>query len=339
MRAKHRYFNSFTSGSFSNYDEKVLSIMTLYGLPMLRVQLPITTTTPPEGEPPVAASRATPNGVQITSYTLNFDSYEANFVRDEDNNFDLGTYYTITGEDDVHIAGARPIQPRTSRNVWLDGTLARGAVMVGGSFTDLPEVDPVISRVITDDVYAKTEPAYEVNSWYPTQLGTINRFLGIDGKSRERLVVTPGQFKPTLPGGNKQGTQRLYNSLEFEVYHAPYGDADFTPPTIWQVEAVTSTDTITFRVMVEDDSGDVERVVVLYRAATSNTWSKVEPVYDQASGYAEGSVPQVNGAFYYFVQAVDPSGNVAVALSHGNPYRKMQPFSGGTTLYLPLIQK
>ena len=44
------------------------------------------------------------------------------------------------------------------------------------------------------------------------QFGAVNRFLGIDGQSRERLVVTPGQFRasgatspvsssPTFPTG------------------------------------------------------------------------------------------------------------------------------------------
>ena len=43
--AKQQYYNELAGGTFSNYDEKVLEQMTLYGLPMLRINMPVTTTT------------------------------------------------------------------------------------------------------------------------------------------------------------------------------------------------------------------------------------------------------------------------------------------------------
>ena len=42
----------------------------------------------------------------------------------------------------------------------------------------------------------------------------------------------------------------------------------------------------------------------------------------------------VGGPVEYFVQAVDPTGNVALALDHGNPFQA-QP--ANTILYRPLI--
>ena len=39
LQAKQRYFNRLPTGSFSSYDEKVLGESTLYGLPMLRIDL------------------------------------------------------------------------------------------------------------------------------------------------------------------------------------------------------------------------------------------------------------------------------------------------------------
>ena len=44
VRAKHRYYNSIAAGGLSVYDEKVLAEATLYGLPMLRVDVPNPTT-------------------------------------------------------------------------------------------------------------------------------------------------------------------------------------------------------------------------------------------------------------------------------------------------------
>jgi hypothetical protein len=51
LNARHRYYNSLPAQTFSNYDEKVLGEATLYGLPMLRVNMPVTTTTKPGAFP------------------------------------------------------------------------------------------------------------------------------------------------------------------------------------------------------------------------------------------------------------------------------------------------
>jgi hypothetical protein len=51
LHAKQRYYNSLPAQTFSNYDEKVLGEATLYGLPMLRINLPVTTTIKPGGLP------------------------------------------------------------------------------------------------------------------------------------------------------------------------------------------------------------------------------------------------------------------------------------------------
>src|SRR5439155_4685198 len=53
-RAKRLYVESTAQGSFSVYDEKVLLEMTLYGLPFIRVKVPIPTSPPYDGsfDPP-----------------------------------------------------------------------------------------------------------------------------------------------------------------------------------------------------------------------------------------------------------------------------------------------
>jgi hypothetical protein len=74
-------------------------------------------------------------------------------------------------------------------------------------------------------------------------------------------------------------------------------------------------------------------VVVLYRALTSNTWSKAELSYDAGSGTATGSVAGVAGAAEFIVQAVDNTGNVAYALDHGAPFQAIYP------VFLPLVRR
>ena len=344
LRAKQHYYNTAAAGAFSNYDEKVLEEMILYGLPMLRVSMPVTTTTPPDGPnlaagvqvvsaPSQGARLAEPVSAQAvtSSVTLNL-GYTLNSVGG------LGDYYLITGEDDVQVAGGRPIQPRTSLDIHRADTIAHGVLLLGGTFSDTPDFDPVISRVITDELYVETEPLYPALGWYPVVPGTLNRFLGIDGQSRERLVVTPGQFRAAGAVSPTVGTQRLYSSLQYEIYHAPFTDTDFIAPSLWQVQAVVTGTTMTFDVRVTDDSGNVARVVVLYRETTDNAWKMAELNLDSATQtWRKSSESGLRGEIEFFAQAVDPSGNVALALDHGNAFS--QVLTTETRLYLPLVRK
>src|SRR5262249_42869158 len=158
------------------------------------------------------------------------------------------------------------------------------------------------------------EPLYPTTAFEPLQLGAVNRYLGLDGQSRERLVVVPGQFRADGPAAPTLGTQRLYGSLQFEVYHTPFGATDFQAPAIWQTRVMVEPIRRRFEVQVSDDSGTVARVVVLYRALTSTSWSRLELRYTPATGWAAGTGAAFSGPIEYIVQAVDASGNVALAL-------------------------
>jgi hypothetical protein len=166
-------------------------------------------------------------------------------------------------------------------------------------------------------------------------LGSINRFLSIDGQSREQLVIVPGQYRAassTAP----TGVERLYSSLDFAVYHTPFTVTDFIAPNIWQVDAYSLTTQLKFRVRVGDDSGSLQRVVMLYRRLSEPRWSLVDLNYNAANGWAEVNLPKIMEPIEYFAQAVDPSGNVALSLNHGTPYTSV--INGGF-VYLPLLRR
>jgi hypothetical protein len=323
LRAKQRYFNSAAAGSFSSYDEKILAIPTIYGLPMLGVTMPQPSDVPPGGASVIAApSRsAAASGVVTNSVTLDL-SYESGSVAG------MGSYRQVAGSDDLLVVGNRPVQPRTTRDISAEGQIAHGALLVGGTFSEIPNFDPVISRVVTDELRSAAEPAYAGQSPYPSQLATVNRFLGVDGQSRDRLVVVPGQFLPGwkqfLPGPVSVatvGTQRLYSNLRFEVYHAPTDATDFVAPSVWQVEAAHVFGGVRFQVQADDDSGAISRVVVLYRRADATSWSLLDLRDDAGAGYASGVAPVQGPDIEYIVQAVDATGNVALALDKGYPFQ------------------
>lgn len=104
--AKQQYYNELAAGAFSNYDEKVLEEMTLYGLPMLRINMPVTTTASIWGKS--ALETATVQRVEGSSSGLTATPLSFNFSFTENTENPLGSYFTITGEDGVHVVGGRP---------------------------------------------------------------------------------------------------------------------------------------------------------------------------------------------------------------------------------------
>jgi hypothetical protein len=342
MRAKQLYFNKVAAGSFGNYDEKALEEMTLYGLPMLRVNLPLTTTTPFGGASlanGVTPEAGLPEGAQVSVSTFDASilaspqSYTLT-LNYQSNSNTRGAYYTVSGSDDVHVAGGRPIEPRATLNITQTGLYAQGVVWTGGAFTETASFDPIVAQMITDEVYINVEPTYPITrGFYPERIAAVNYFLGIEGVSYERLVVVPGQFRASGVTTPTVGTQRLYTNLSFDVYYAPFDAEDFTAPSVWDVRGTMSGSTLNLSLLATDEDGTVQRVAVLYRPLTSNTWSRAELNYSPSTNAATGSVANLTGATEFIVQAVDNTGNVAYVLDHGQPFQATFP------VFLPLVRR
>ncbi|MFQ5436535.1 MAG: hypothetical protein ACE5FD_16855 [Anaerolineae bacterium] len=75
--------------------------------------------------------------------------------------------------------------------------------------------------------------------------------------------------------------------------------------------------------------------MILYRETASQTWQKVELTYDGLTGWATGTVATPSADIAYLAQAVDPTGNVALALDHGNPFSQVEVLD--FTVYLPVV--
>jgi hypothetical protein len=91
-----------------------------------------------------------------------------------------------------------------------------------------------------------------------------------------------------------------------------------------------------FRMQVEDNSGSIERAVVLHRQEGTNSWESADLLYDDATGWAEAFVPPIGSSIHYLAQAADPTGNVALALDHGKPFHRTETLHW---IYLPLVLK
>jgi hypothetical protein len=64
------------------------------------------------------------------------------------------------------------------------GYIAHGVLLTGGSFHDIA-IDPLISRIITQEVGTTSENLLPTQAWFPASLAAVNRFLEIDGTLEE----------------------------------------------------------------------------------------------------------------------------------------------------------
>ncbi|MCO6452552.1 MAG: hypothetical protein J5I90_17360, partial [Caldilineales bacterium] len=302
-------------GAYGPYDEKVLDIATLYGLPTYRIETP--DEDPGSSLTPIEpTSRRSEGNLEVASYSLQPILQRIDTPK--------GSYFS--GDDGYQALLYNPIQPRMAIDVSLDddSRVAHGALFLSAQYTDLPDWDPVITMPVTETV--RYEPQFIFNGWQPESMARLNRFLTPSG-ILERLVLTLGQFLHTgvVEGENSTryvvGLERRYDQVEYEVYHSD--STDFLPPTIMQVNTVreaaeNNLETMRFAVRAADPSG-VVRVVVTYTDG-GGVWQSLDLSFDEATNRWAGMLENLDREIVFLVQAVDGAGNVAETAAKGALY-------------------
>ncbi|MBP8298111.1 MAG: hypothetical protein KAX84_18515, partial [Burkholderiales bacterium] len=340
-RAKTQYVLEKTVGGMSNYDEKSMAVSTLYGLPMQRMTLPqVATVYGPfliEAAPVKPAKFAAAAAATATTH-INLDFTFATFTTSQ------GSLLRLVGDSDSGdlVLAGRAVQPRASRVITSPaGMVARGALVLGGTFAEIANFDPIVSRIVTEQTYLTAEPAFPTSSLFPAVMGNVVRLLDTDGGVDQQLNVVPAQFLATTTATPTIGVERAYSHLEYEIQHAPFTDTDLIPPSVRLIAAFGSAGQITFSVKADDTrsadpltAGEVRRVLVLYRAPGEPTWARKELAYSPVADRWTGGVG-ASGEIEYFAQAVDATGNVATALDYGNPFRA----ATARATYLPVVAR
>ena len=316
-RAKQNYVGGVPSGGFGTYDEKALIEAALYGLPMYRMGV-ATVGAASEPQPTVSSQQsAGSSNVDVQATGLIVKSVSITPTLELSPPAADGRYYTADGG--AQVSPGRPVQPRTSVALpEFSGMKPHDALFLSGRTTSDAHFDPLISRPVTDTTLS--EPDYDYDGWYPLKTFTVNR-LG----DPARLVVLPAQYS----GDEKSGVEKVFEQIVFAVYYAEEGQEDLVAPALWEVESEMHEEKITFRVLVQDDSG-VERVVVTH-SDDGQQWQSDDLTYSTLSGYWEGELDLNGGTVEYFVQAVDKAGNVSMSANKG------LFFGEKCNVYLPLV--
>ncbi|HJW76162.1 MAG TPA: FG-GAP-like repeat-containing protein [Thermoleophilia bacterium] len=272
--AKRQYLGSLSV--VTPYDEKSSIEFTMYGMPQYR--LPADKTHPASGYGALQpAAATTPASAGLVSGAQQPSASPDSFELTVDDGGVLTTYSAVleerTGADgtsrffsadgDTQTTADRPIQPRVVVDLGTTDTRpATAALVTGGTFVDLPEFNPAISRWVNEWQVDPQEFQVATKGWWPattTTVKTIETATPAGGLQWEqRLVVVPGQFQSTSAAGEMvAGTERVWTSLTVQLVRRPAGAGtdDTVAPTVRSVHLLKTGDTVAAKVDAFDASG------------------------------------------------------------------------------------
>ena len=306
---------------------------TLFGLPMLSVDMPGTRFDPP-GETPIVASTIGVTDDPGATLGLNYAdvSIESPLTKrtleltNYDDNNSLVTATWLVGSDGILTNPAEPTLPLELRNVSVPGTILRGVGFRGGSYKDLLNILP-LSGAPTTEIRGVHAP-FVTSVFYPVRPWSVNYFDALAG-GITRLAVTPAQFLSDATDPER-GTMRQFDRLDFRLYYSnnisTFGESTpalAAPPTIVNVASSVSGNTVDFQVTVVDNpAAGIQEVWVTYTNIGSGSWQSVDLTQNsEESTLWGGSLTAADPANTRFiVQAANGLGLVTMATNLGTYY-------------------
>lgn len=230
-RAKSRYLSE--TPVLRGLHEKALLEATLFGLPMLSVDLPSGRGSLPGDTSVVSApggALLTPApapgqafGLQVADISVNPTLTPVTTQLSDVDPGGLGnvsaTYFS--GGNGVAGNPAEPIFPLEIRNVTAAGQVLRGVGFRSASYSDEEDLRPLTS-VATTELSGVHSP-FLTDTFFPVRFWNVNYFDALCESSAAlskdtRLFVIPAQFISKSPG-SALGTFRKFSGLDFRLYY------------------------------------------------------------------------------------------------------------------------
>jgi CSLREA domain-containing protein len=342
VKAKQQYLAE--TAQLTGIDQKTLIEMALYGLPMMKVDMPGARLTPPTensivgSTDPVTGGPGANFGLRASAVSLN--PTVTTHTKTLENLSGGGTVTTtyLSGADGVAVNPFEPIYPKEIFNVTSTGNVLRGVALRGGTYSDLTGIVPLTSSPTTETSTAHL--SFNTNAFYPTQTW-ISNFSDAMSGGNTRLIVFPAQFQSSAPTAI-DGTLRKFSQLDLQLYYmsedwtgaassAETKAAGVSPaPTILGASGVENGNAIDFSVnAAADGSAGVQAVWVLYTGKSGSsyhgTWAPLDLTQNAEDPTLwEGTLnlqPGENAEDILFtVQAVGGAGLTTLATNLGAYY-------------------
>ncbi len=342
VKAKQQFLAE--TAQLTGIDQKTLVEMTLYGLPMMKVDMPGARLNPPtessivSGTSPVPGGPGASFGLRRSPVVLNpVVNTHTKTLQNLSGGGTVTTTY-LSGADGVVVNPFEPIYPKEIFNVTSNGNVLRGVALRGGTYADLTGIVPLTSSPTTETSTAHL--SFNADVFYPTQTWAPNFSDAISGGTT-RLIVFPAQFQSSAPGAI-DGILRKFNQLDLQLYYlsANWTDAGSpaatkaagvsASPSILGASGVENGNAINFSVnAATDGSAGVQAVWVLYTGKPGSsyygTWAPLDLTQNPNDPTLwEGTLTLQPGEnaedILFMVQAVGGAGLTTLATNLGAYY-------------------
>jgi len=349
-------------------DAKAVLQTTLFGLPMLSVNLPYgrgSATAPPSiVTPPLTSFPAAPTspgavlGLQYADVAINTSPLYENTVT-------MAVYPVpavppltveatyLSARDGQVTRPGEPVLPLIVTNATVPNTVLRGVVFRSGVYADTQGVLPLTGAPATE--IRGVSVSFQSQVFYPIQTWSVNYFDGLCNPAggNTRLMLFPAQYQTSAPG-SEVGTRRSFSDMAFRLYYSantqtytgangvPSTPCLANPPSISGVASTIAGNQVTFQThVVGNPAAGIQEVWATYTAISGawyGQWQSISLAQQVAdSTLWTGSVTLPNDGtsaqdVRFFVQAVNGVGLATMDTQHGAFYTPGAPALQPTTL-------
>jgi hypothetical protein len=291
MNTKRQYF--YSHSKFTPKHEKTVSESTLYGLPMYQITSKIMPEIPQASGDASMATGSTAN--QPINKEKDKSSYSYLLEEREKPSLGSGNFYSVNGETTEE--DNKPILPKFIRDVSRSAKTLSGVVFKECQYIITDKVPP-IQRLRTTTGYYSPAQLFRAPNWYPSIF-----FQSYTLQENATILVIAGQYNPNL------GQQRIFDSMNFDVYYHQDDSDDFSPPEVSLISGSLSVDkNLAIVNITASDASGIKTVVVAYTSG-KDSWNHEVLELDNNKQWLGTFAANENTEF--FIQAVDGNGNVA----------------------------
>ncbi|MEQ8858666.1 MAG: hypothetical protein RIC56_08460 [Pseudomonadales bacterium] len=158
----------------------------------------------------------------------------------------------LTGLDGLIINPGEPVVPRRSLDVTLPGESLRGVGFRGGAWTNTPDIIPLVGAATTELRAPQTR--FASLDFYPMRLARANYYDAISGSGRTILHTTPVQHRTEQIGDD--AIRRTFANQDYRLYYSSNTQRYVTSGGSVNIPALSSAPSFT-NVRVEIDGSDV----------------------------------------------------------------------------------
>jgi CSLREA domain-containing protein len=338
--AKNTYLDN--NPNVQGIDIKSLLEATLYGLPMLSVNLPAGRIPEPTSSPvvssPASESSGPGSGLRLSSTDITLSPTLTTHTTQLEglNGGSAPTSTYLSGPNGVESSPAEPTLPLADSDVSVPGQVLRGVGFTGGTYTDQSGITPLTGAPATE--LSGVHSTFSSSSFFPSDLWTVNYFGALTGGSAgTQLMLTPAQYESDAPG-SLTDTQRSYSNVGLRLFYSDDTSASgantpalAAPPTISQVSATASGGTVSFQAhVVGDPSAGIQQVWVTYSGVTTpasgtGEWQSLDLTQDATdstlwTGTLTGLTQSQIADLKFMVQAANGVGLVSLDDNDGSYY-------------------